>query len=125
MIEFKHRGNFKNTERILSKSKLTEYTRILDSYGREGVRALASATPKDSGKTASSWDYKIVISKGSFSLSFTNSHAPQGVPIAILLQYGHGTRNGGYVQGQDYINPVIKPIFDTLAKNMWKEITSV
>ena len=89
-----------------------------------GVSALESATPVDSGLTASSWDYEIHQSRNSAKIVWTNSNINQGVPIAIILQYGHGTRNGGYVQGRDYINPAIKPVFDRIAEGVWKEVTS-
>lgn len=97
---------------------------MLQKYGREGVRALSSATPIDSGKTANSWDYEIKQYQGGARISWTNSNVVDGVPIAIILQYGHGTRNGGYVQGRDYINPAIQPIFDKLAKDVWEEVTT-
>jgi hypothetical protein len=96
----------------------------LDKYGREGVTALASATPVETGKTASSWYYKIARDKGSITISFHNSNIQNGVPIAIILQYGHGTRNGGWVEGRDYINPAIQPLFDKLANNAWREVTN-
>lgn len=122
MVVVKHRGNFNKTEKFLNGAKAIDYRRILDAYGQEGVRALAAATPTDSGLTASSWGYTVRISRGSFSISWTNSNVNDGVPIAILLQYGHGTRNGGYVQGRDYINPAIQPIFDRLAEAIWLEV---
>ncbi|GHU56597.1 hypothetical protein FACS1894132_14150 [Clostridia bacterium] len=122
MVVIKHRGNFNNTERFLKGAVNMNLKRILDAYGQQGVRALAGATPIDSGKTASSWSYEIIINKGSISLAFTNSNVVDGVPIAILLQYGHATRNGGFVQGRDYINPAIQPIFDNISKNAWKEV---
>ncbi len=123
MVVFKHKGDFKNTEKFFKSSEKLNYKAILESYGREGVRALSAATPVDSGLTASSWDYTISVNKGSFSISWTNSNVVNGTPIAILLQYGHGTRNGGYVRGRDYINPAIRPIFDKLAESAWKEVT--
>ena len=95
----------------------------LDKYGREGVAALASATPVDTGLTASSWRYEIQHRNDSVSIAFYNDNIQNGVPIAIILQYGHGTRNGGYVQGRDYINPAIKPIFDKITEDAWKEVT--
>ena len=125
MVVFKHRGNFNNTERFLKGATKIDYRRILENYGREGVNALASATPVDSGLTANSWDYEIFIGKGSYSISWTNSNVRDGVPIAIILQYGHGTGTGGYVQGRDYINPAIKPIFDKIAKSVWREVTNL
>lgn len=98
---------------------------LLDKYGRKGVDALVSATPVDSGKTAGSWDYEIVNRKGSATIRFTNSNIVNGCPIAIILQYGHGTRNGGWVEGRDYINPALRPIFDELAEKAWKEVTKL
>jgi len=123
MIEFKQFGDFKKSNRFLSGINRIRYNAILNKYGRDGVRALAAATPVDSRETASSWDYKVSIKKGQFSVTWINSNVIDGVPIAILLQYGHATRNGGYVQGRDYINPALKPIFDRLAQEAWKEIT--
>ena len=123
MISFRHKGDFKKTTRYLAKVK--DLSKIdLDRYGREGVAALASATPVESGVTASSWYYKILRENGKTSIEFCNSNVNDGVPIAIILQYGHGTRNGGWVQGRDYINPAIQPIFDKIAKKAWKEVTS-
>nr|WP_330371635.1 hypothetical protein [Marvinbryantia formatexigens] len=98
---------------------------VLDKYGRAGVDALSSATPVDSGETASSWGYEIEHSAGSSRIIFTNSHINKGVSIAIILQYGHGTGTGGYVEGRDYINPAIQPVFDNLVKEAWKEVTSI
>jgi len=125
MVVFKHRGSFNNTEKFLKRATKINYRQILESYGREGVNALASATPVDSGVTASSWDYEVTIGKGSYSIAWTNSNVRDGVPIAIILQYGHGTGTGGYVQGRDYINPAIKPIFDKIAKSVWREVTNL
>lgn len=125
MIVFKHRGSFNNTEKFLKGATKINYRQILESYGREGVNALASATPVDSGVTANSWDYEVTIGKGSYSIAWTNSNVRDGVPIAIILQYGHGTGTGGYVQGRDYINPAIKPIFDKIAKSVWREVTKL
>lgn len=101
-----------------------DFFRNLEKYAQEGVAALSSATPVDSGLTAASWDYEIVKKKGAISIYWTNSNINAGVPIAVILQYGHGTNNGGYVQGRDYINPAIRPIFDKIAENAWKEVTS-
>lgn len=123
MVVIKHRGSFKNTEKFLTRASKAEYFRILDKYGREGVNALASATPMDSGMTASSWGYEIKHSRGSATIMWTNTNVVDGVPIAILLQYGHGTRTGGYVQGIDYINPALRPIFDKMANDVWREVT--
>lgn len=123
MITIKHNGNFKNTERFFKNVTSLNIKPILDKYGRKGVAALSSATPIDSGETANSWSYEIHTSKGSASIVWTNSHLSGGIPVAILIQYGHGTRNGGYVQGRDFINPTLKPIFDEMANNVWKEVT--
>lgn len=125
MITFKHSGNFNHTEKFLKKASRAEYLKVVEKYCQQGVQALASATPVDSGKTASSWNYNIERSKGGISIYWTNSNINKGVNIAIILQYGHGTRNGGYVQGRDYINPALRPIFDAMADGMWKEVTSL
>jgi hypothetical protein len=123
MITFRHKGDFSKTSRFLERAKEAVRLGDLDRYGREGVTALASATPVDTGLTANSWQYKIERSNGSVSISFHNTNIQNGVPIAIILQYGHGTRNGGWVKGRDYINPAIQPIFDRLANEAWKEVT--
>ena len=125
MVVFKHRGNFNNTEKFLKQATRTDYLRILEKYAKEGVAALALATPKDSGETANSWSYKISSSRGAYTISWANSNVVNGVPIAILIQYGHATGNGGYVEGQDYMNPALKPIFDNLANEAWKEVTKI
>lgn len=125
MIVLTQSGNFNNTERFLEGAKKLNIKRILESYGREGVRALASATPVDSGLTADSWGFNVVVSKGSFSITWTNSNVVKGVPIAIILQYGHGTGTGGYVQGRDYINPAIQPIFQKIADSVWLEVRNL
>lgn len=125
MISFSHKGDFSKLDRYFEKLKNTIRIGDLDKYGREGVAALASATPVDSGLTASSWDYEIVRKNGSVSINFTNSNIQNGVPIAIILQYGHGTGTGGWVQGRDYINPVIQPLFDKIANDAWREVTKL
>ena len=125
MISFRQKGDFSKVTKYLAKVKDVAKLNNLDKYGREGVAALASATPVDSGLTANSWSYKIERQNGSVSISFHNSNINKGVPIAIILQYGHGTRNGGWVEGRDYINPAIQPIFDKIADAAWKEVTSV
>lgn len=124
MIRVKHKGDFVKFTRYLKKVSKAARIKDLDKYGREGVAALAAATPVDSGLTASSWYYKITDNNGIVSISFFNSNIQNGVPIAIILQYGHGTRNGGWVEGRDYINPAIQPIFDKIADRAWKEVTS-
>ena len=125
MITFRQKGDFSKLTRYLERAKEVVKLGDLDKYGREGVAALASATPVDSGKTASSWSYEIKHKNGSVSISFYNSNIQNGVPIAIILQYGHGTRNGGWVQGRDYINPAIQPIFDKIANEAWREVTKL
>lgn len=125
MISFRHKGDFSKSKRYLERLKRAVSFGILDKYGREGVAALASATPVDSGRTASSWYYKIERSGTSVTIGFYNSHINQGVPIAIILQYGHGTGTGGWVEGRDYINPAIQPIFDRIANEAWREVTSL
>ena len=118
MISFRHKGNFSKTIDYLGKLKNGVRIEDLRKYGEKGVAALASVTPVDTGKTASSWYYEITKKSGSVTISFHNSNIQNGVPIAIILQYGHGTRNGGWVEGRDYINPAIQPIFDEIAKNI-------
>ena len=125
MISFRHKGDFSKTTRFLKRAKELDISRILNQYGGEGVSALASATPKESGETANSWYYEIEYSKRSATINFLNSHINKGVPIAIILQYGHGTGTGGWVQGRDYINPAIQPIFDKIADNAWREVTKL
>lgn len=125
MIRFSQKGDFSKLTSFLEKAKGAVRLGDLDKYGREGVAALASATPIDSGETASSWSYKIVNTQGSAKITFYNSNIQNGVPIAIILQYGHGTRNGGWVQGRDYINPAIQPIFDKIVNNAWREVTKL
>lgn len=123
MIEIKQKGNFDKTIQFLGQLKRGVNTRILEKYGEAGVEALAAATPVDTGKTANSWFYEISRKPGSVTISFHNSNIQNGIPIAILLQYGHGTNNGGWVEGRDYINPAIQPIFDEIANKAWKEVT--
>lgn len=125
MISFRQKGDFSKLTRFLEKAKEVVKLGDLDKYGREGVAALASATPVDSGLTANSWYYKIENKNGSATISFFNSNIQNGVPIAVILQYGHGTRNGGWVQGRDYINPAIQPIFDKIAEDAWREVTKL
>ena len=124
MISFRQKGDFSKVTRYLEKASKSARLSILDKYGKEGVAALSSATPIDSGKTASSWGYEIKNSRGSVSISFTNSNINNGVPIAIILQYGHGTGTGGWVEGRDYINPAIQPVFDRLANEAWREVSN-
>ena len=125
MIKFRQKGDFSKLTRFLEKVKEAVRLGDLDKYGREGVAALASATPVDSGLTADSWRYEITNKQGSAKITFYNSNIQNGVPIAIILQYGHGTRNGGWVQGRDYINPAIQPIFDKIVNEAWREVTKL
>lgn len=125
MIRFRHKGNFNNTEKLLENAKKINYRRILDKYGREGVAVLSSVTPIDSGLTSMSWTYEIKEYSGGIEVIWKNTNIVNGVPVAILLQYGHGTRNGGYVQGRDYINPALQPIFDRLSEEIRREVASL
>lgn len=125
IIQFKQKGEFSKTESFLKKLRKLDLDSVLDKYGKLGVQALASATPVETGKTAASWDYKIEKGKGVVTITWTNSNVNNGVPIALLIQYGHGTGTGGYVQGRDYIKPAILPIFDQLADALWKEVTEL
>ena len=125
MIRITHKGDFSKTTNFLKKAKEAAILRTAERYGQRGVAALASATPVDTGLTAKSWYYKIESKNGSTSITFCNSNIQNGVPIAIILQYGHGTRNGGWVQGRDFINPAIQPVFDELANNAWREVTTL
>ena len=122
LIEFKQKGDFKNTKRYLSHLKNLNLRATLEKYGQAGVNALSAATPVDTGKTASSWYYEIKGTKGSYSIEWHNSNVNNGVNIAVILQYGHGTGTGGWVEGRDYINPALRPIFDQLAKDAWEEV---
>lgn len=125
MITFRQKGDFSKLTRFLEKAKESVRLGDLDKYGREGVAALASATPVESGLTANSWYYKIERKNGLVSITFYNSNVQNGIPIAIILQYGHGTGTGGWVQGRDYINPAIQPIFDKIANDAWREVTKL
>ena len=123
MISFRHKDDFSKTLGFLERAKEAVKIGDLDKYGREGVAALSSATPVDTGLTASSWYYEIERKGDSVSINFNNSNIQNGVPIAVILQYGHGTGTGGWVQGRDYINPSIQPIFDSIVERAWKEVT--
>lgn len=122
MITLKAKGDLsKFTKRINRQADAVKMTR-LDKYGREGVLALSSATPVESGDTAKSWYYLIERRSGLIRLLFCNSNIQNGVPIAIILQYGHATRNGGWVEGRDYINPAARKVFDKIAAELWREV---
>jgi len=123
MIKVKCTGDFKNTTKFLERAQKMSVTEILNRYGKEGVKALAAATPKDTGETASKWNYEITTGRNKSSVTWTNDSQNDGVPIVILIQYGHGTKNGGYVSGVDFINPAIKGVMDRLADSIWKEVT--
>lgn len=123
MITIVHRGNFNNTDAFLKRNKKMQIMRTLEHYGEEGVKALSENTPKDSGATAAAWGYEVKETRNGYSIYWTNSNVNQGLPIAILIQYGHGTGTGGYVQGRDFINPAIQPVFDDIAETVWKEVT--
>ena len=125
MISFRQKGDFSKLTNYLERMKEVVKIGDLDKYGREGVAALESATPVESGLTARSWYYEIKHENGSATITFKNSNIQNGVPIAIILQYGHGTGTGGWVQGRDYINPAIQPIFDKIAENAWREVTKI
>ena len=122
MISFEQKGDFSKLTSYLNNLKSIFGLSDLDKYGQRGVAALASATPYDSGNTAGSWYYKINRTAGSVSIEFCNSNVNKGVPIAIILQYGHGTGTGGWIEGRDYINPTIQPLFDEILNDVWKEV---
>lgn len=123
MIKIRQKGDFSKVTNYFERIKNTFHVSILDKYGQEGVAALSSATPKDTGKTSESWYYEIVNTSDRAEIQFYNSNIQNGVPIAIILQYGHGTGTGGWVEGRDYINPAIQPIFDKILNDVWKEVT--
>ena len=124
MISFKHRGSFNHLERFLNRVAGAKYLNILDHYGQMGVRALSEATPVDTGKTAASWTYEIQHDRDRTTIGWINTNSQNGINIAVILQYGHGTGTGGFVVGRDYINPAMQPIFDKIANEAWKEVTS-
>ena len=121
-ISFTSKGDFSKTIKFLNKVKNVKINDILSKYGEIGVNALSQATPKDSGVTSRSWNYKIEVNNDNASIVWYNTNIVKGVNIAVILQYGHGTRNGGWVEGRDYINPAMKPIFDKIADQVWKEV---
>ena len=125
MISIRQKGDFSKLTTYLGKAKKAIKLSELEKYGQEGVAALASATPVDTGLTARSWYYTVQREGGKIAIQFNNSNIQNGVPIAVILQYGHGTRNGGWVEGRDYINPAIQPVFDKIAERAWREVTTV
>lgn len=124
MLSIRHRGSFKHIERFLKKAERREMFNGLNALGQEGVNALSAATPINTGETANSWYYKIKTDSKSVTISWHNDNLVEDTPLVILLQYGHGTGGGGYVQGRDFINPAITPIFNRIAEEVWKVVTS-
>ena len=124
MITFEQKGDFRNSERFLKRMSKMDFANVLSSAAQKGVQALSAATPIDSGLTANSWGYEIKRSRSSFSIIWTNSHVVNGFPVAIGLQYGHGTGTGGYIRGRDYINPAMRPIFEQILADLWTEVTT-
>lgn len=124
MISFSSSGSFDKTERFLRTMQKFDVTAIVKSAAQRGVNALAKATPKDSALASSSWGYVIEQKRGSLMIGWTNSDVENGFPVALMIQYGHGTGTGGYIQGKDYINPAMRPVFDEIAETVWKAVTS-
>lgn len=124
-IRFTHKGDFSKTTKFLTRVTHTIRRSDLERYAKKGVAALASATPVESGLTADSWTYEIISKKGSITINFINTNIQQNVPIAVIIQYGHGTGTGGWVEGRDYINPAIQPIFDEMINDIWREVTNL
>lgn len=121
MVTFSRKGDFRKTFNFLKRAKKLNFS-ILERYGELGVRALADNTPVDTGLTAASWKFRIVQDGDGVSIEWYNTNVKDGQVIAILIQYGHATKNGGFVQGVDYINPALRPIFDQISKDLWKEV---
>lgn len=124
LISFRDRGSFRHSENILKRIQSQDFYRRLESYALLGLYALESATPIDSGDSAKSWTYKIIRTKNSASISYSNTNLTEGIPVVILVQYGHATKNGGFVKGIDFINPAIKPVFEEIRDEIWKEVTA-
>lgn len=124
MISLSSSGNFDKTLKFLGAMQKLDIGKICESEAEKGVRALMSATPRNTGLSANSWGYKIIRSKGSVMIGWTNSDVENGFPVALMIQYGHGTGTGGYIQGIDYINPAMRPIFDEIRETVWKAVTS-
>lgn len=123
LVTFKNRGDFSKTDKFFNRLLRRDYLNVLEKYGQQGVAALAASTPVKTGKTASSWEYIITHSPTETKIEWVNTNVVAGTNVAILLQYGHGTKNGGYVVGRDFINPALRPIFDKMANEVWKEVT--
>lgn len=124
-IVIKHKGSFKNTERLFQRMNRFEISSVLNKYGERGVAALSAATPFDTGKTSKSWSYRVEKDRSGWTIYWENDNVSKGVNVALLLQFGHGTGTGGYVKGIDYINPALGPVFDQLADEAWQEVTKV
>lgn len=123
LVVMKQSGSLKNFEGFLYKNRKRRLYQLLNEYGKQGVELLRDATPVDTGKTATGWDYEIEVNSQGISLYWVNNNVNEGVPIAILIQYGHATQNGSYVQGVDYINPALRPLFESMATKLWKEVS--
>lgn len=124
MITLSSSGNFDRTFRFLKKMQNLRIQNILEKYAQQGVQALSQATPLDTGRTASSWSYEVEVGNETATIHWMNSNVNKGVNIAVILQFGHGTGTGGYVQGRDYINPAMRPIFDRIAEEVWREVVN-
>lgn len=125
MISFKQTGDFSKALKYLNSLRGRRYRDIIEKYAKEGVEVLRLNTPKDTGVTADSWDYEIVTTKKGFSINWTNSNVVGDVPVVILLQYGHATRSGSFVEGEDFINPAMRPVFEKIVQSLWKEVESL
>jgi hypothetical protein len=123
-VSFTHSGSLSKTEKFLKKMQKLNIAELIDKQAQRGVTALSNATPRDTGRVANSWGYVIEKSKGKVVITWTNSDIENGFPVAIMIQYGHGTGTGGYVSGQDYINPAMRPVFDSIIAEVWKVVTS-
>jgi hypothetical protein len=124
MISLSADGSFDSTERWLRSLQKLDISKIVQQAAQRGVDALARATPKESGRAASSWSYEVVKANGSITIGWKNSDIENGYPVALMIQYGHGTGTGGWIQGRDFINPAMRPIFDEIAETVWKAVTS-
>lgn len=124
MISVKTSGSSDKASRFLNSMKRGEAYSVLEKYGRMGVLALSQATPVDSGLTANAWTYEVTHQRGHYSITWHNTNIVSGIPVAILIQYGHATRSGTWVVGRDYINPVIRPLFDKIANEVWRGVTN-
>lgn len=125
MITIEHKGDFRHAETWLKKLTHTDLKAILEKYAQAGVDALSKATPRDTGQTAGSWSYSVSYDSQGATIDWLNSNVNKGVNIALILQYGHGTGTGGYVQGLDYINPALQPVFEKMADELWREVTKL